>query len=130
MTAEEVDLSYMKSNENSDIAICMKNGNFYWLTEEEKEIKKKMEEEEKEDDEEKKSEENKSSREKEEEKLEGPIKKRNDVNVNLDENPLLLGSQVVNALEVVENDKLPYKLILKDINIEIKKGSFIAILGE
>ena len=78
LTAEEIQADYIKKEESlgcNGTAIKVKNGNFYWLTEEEKQFKKKKEE-----------------------KLEDCLEEG--------------------------------KLILQDINLKIKKGSFVAILGE
>ena len=33
-------------------------------------------------------------------------------------------------IDVTSHNDTPYKLVLQDINVEIKKGSFVAILGE
>jgi len=99
LAAEEINTEYIKKNEVDypDVAVKVKNGNFYWLTEEEKKLKQKKEEEE------------------EKQKQEGKEKKQ--------EVPV---SEISSPASENEGEKL----ILKDINLEVKKGSFVAILGD
>ena len=103
MTAEEINTEYIKKNEVDypETAIRVKSGNFYWLTEEEKKLKKKKEEEEEEKQKEAEGEEKQELVQEEEEEA--------------------AASEVSS-----EGDNL----ILRDINIEIRKGSFVAILGD
>jgi len=97
LTAEEIKTEYIKKNEVDypETAIKVKDGNFYWLTEEEKRLKQK----------------------KEEGKQKGAGEEKKEI-AQEEEAPA--------APEISENEKL----ILKDLNLEIKKGSFVAILGD
>ena len=145
LIAEDIQLEHIKTEENgeSDTAIKVQNGNFYWLTEEEK-VKKKEKEKEEKKEEEKKKEEGKDKKKKkkaiEEKKIEdeksissGPesivVSSQNN-QVNLDpenQSPQDLESDPEKASSSASTG---YKLILEDINLNIKKGSFVAILGE
>jgi len=95
LLAEEVQRDFITRNNslNTDTAIKVQNGNFYWLTEEEKQKKKE--------------------KEKEEKKEQGDDK--------IDDQ-----QESVN----ITSHNAPYRLVLQDINVEIKKSSFVAILGE
>ncbi len=110
LIAEEIQSEFIKKNEVDypDTAIKMKDGNFYWLTEEEKKLKKKKEEEEK-------------QKQAGEEKKEGESPKEE----KKEESPAL-ASEVSSPTDENQGEKL----ILKDLNLEIKKGSFVAILGD
>ena len=120
LLAEDIQDEYIKKNEVDypDVAIKMTNGNFYWLTEEEKKMKKKKEQEEKEKEKQKEDVEKSEKGEKEEKKDEGIEEKKE----------IVVEKQASESS--AENEGEGEKLILKDINLEIKKGSFVAILGE
>ena len=90
LIAEDIELDHIKRS-GLDAAIKVKNGNFYWLTEEEKDKIKKE----------------KETGDKKKEQTES-------LSVSTQNNQANTG----------------YKLILEDINLNIKKGSFVAILGE
>lgn len=126
LLSEDIHLDEIQKQENndSDVAIKVENGNFYWLTEEEKKLKKEKEKEEK-------------------EKLEKEEKENNDKkaiedkeppqssDVILDqENPASNDLEADKKSSLIEQPNNAYNLILEDINIMIKKGSFVAILGE
>ena len=100
--AEDIKADYIKKNEVDypDVAIKMKNGNFYWLTEEEKKLKKKKEEEEAENEDEEANEKEEKSSEEEKKEI------------------------------LEEDEEEGVKLVLQDMNLDIKKGSFVVILGE
>ena len=159
LTAEEVKLEYIKPNEeSSEIAIKMRNGSFYWLSEEEKKLKKEKEEEEKLTEEEKKKKKKQEAKEQKEkkkrEKQEAKEKKKRVAQSNSTSkaslvvtsyNPQSLERQRLPEskpeLEVLPNgdsdvasmltsESTGYRLVLEDVNLEIKKGSFVAILEE
>jgi len=119
LLAEDIKADYIKRNEVDypETAIKMTNGNFYWLTEEEKKLKKKKEEEEKEEGEEGDGE-KKNKKSLEEEKKENLLEEK-PASESSDENENENG-----------NGNGGEKMILKDINLDIKKGSFVAILGD
>lgn len=97
LLAEEIDPSIIQTSDDSKIAIKIKNGNFYWISEKEKLIA---------------AEKNKpENKEKTDEQLEETIK---------------------HFIKLIPEDKMEVKPknILKDINLKIEKGSFIAVLGE
>jgi len=106
LLAEDIKADYIKKNEVDypETAINIKNGNFYWLTEEEKKLKKKKEEEEAQE-----GDEDGEKKKEEEKKEEKPASESSDE---------------------IENEGEGEKMILKDINLDIKKGSFVAILGD
>lgn len=84
---------------------------------EEKEEKEKKEKEKKEW----KGEKNKKAEEKPEEEISlTPIQKSS----------IVVSSQLPQSVSNEITENTDYKLILDDINLEIKKGSFVAILGE
>ena len=124
LTTEDIHYDYIKKDEisNSDQAIKVENGNFYWLTEEEKALKKEKEEKEK-------------TQEPQEKKEETETKDIKEVDEN---KSLHLESEKAQILDAEVEDKSPLpnaiasesQLVLEDINLTIKKGSFVAILGE
>ena len=128
LVAEELQADYIKKNESlssGETAIQVKNGNFYWLTEEEKTLKKKKEEEEKQK--------NAGSGGKPEGKKEKEKKKKKkEKSQNTESESIKTEEKTENSptLEGEEGEKKLEKPVLKDINLEIKKGSFVAVLGE
>jgi len=143
LLADEVRLDYIKTgkSEDSDQAIKVENGNFYWLTEKEKILKKEKEEELKNKDS-KKGKNNKKDKKKKDKKNKKSIVNKESLSSNSDNiivttynsnNNNQQNGEAQPALnnEEAQGDSNPdYKLILKDINLSIKKGSFVAILGE
>ena len=121
LLAEDIQADYIKKSEDLDVAIKMTNGNFYWLTEEERKLKKKKEDEEKQKAE---SAEDSGGAE----KAEGDKKdeKKDDGSGSEEKKEAEVEKQASESL----NENGGERLILKDINLEIKKGSFVAILGE
>jgi len=104
LIAEEIQADFIRKNEVDypETAIKVKDGNFYWLTEEEKKLKKKKEEEEK------------NGAKCDEKKEEDPKEE----------------APAASEVSSPTTENQGEKLILKDINLEIKKGSFVAILGD
>jgi len=126
LLAEEVQRDFItqSSSLDSDTAIKVQNGNFYWLSEEDKKKKKEKEEEDKKTEAEKKKKKKKTNDSKKSSTVTESI-------VVTSHNPPAIAQKESIATEsVLSPSDLPYKLILKDINLEIKKGSFVAILGE
>lgn len=141
LLADEIRLDYIKTgnSQDSDQAIKVENGNFYWLTEQEKLLKKKKEEELKNKDQKKnkKKNEKKNKKDKKNKKVrenQDSVSSRADsVVISTQHNgvqPNGESSIATNKEEVQEDSNPDYRLILKDINLSIKKGSFVAILGE
>jgi len=138
LKAKDVNYGYIKQSDNieTDIAIKMENGNFYWLTEEEKKIQKEKEKEEKEKLE-KENGKNGENDKKDNEAQKEALKETEEV-VALQNNEVQLDKEASPALDLENNLKesennepsTGYNLILEDINLTIKKGSFVAILGE
>ena len=130
LIAEDIDLGHIRNQVkiDSDTAIKMENGNFYWLTEAEKVLKKKKEEEEKdEDDDEEKTKEDKKKLQVTQKEESEATSQSNEIQLD-SEDPQ---SDLENQKEsVLSSESTEYKLILEDINLNIKKGSFVAILGE
>jgi len=133
LQAEDIKLDYIKKEENqiSETAIKVENGNFYWLTEEEKMMKKEKEKEkEKKPGDKATVKEEKKKTDKR--KVSGELK----LNESSQNNEVQLDSEASQTdLEnlgssVLSTEGTGYKLILEDINLNIKKGSFVAILGE
>ena len=119
--AEDLKDDYIVENKNSENAITVRNGNFYWLTEEDKKIKKIKEEEEEE------------KKRKDESVLKGRTRKerRQEERRTKQAKKELEGEKKKpKEQEQYEVKGTDYKLIIEDVNIEIKKGAFIAILGE
>jgi len=126
LLAEEVQRDFItqSSSLDSDTAIKVQNGNFYWLSEEDKKKKKEKEEEDKKTEAEKKKKKKKTNDSKKSSTVTESI-------VVTSHNPPAIAQKESIATEsVLSPSDLPYKLILKDINLEIKKGSFVAILGD
>ncbi|RZK11513.1 MAG: hypothetical protein EOO43_19305 [Flavobacterium sp.] len=128
LLAEEVQRDFITQSTSleSDTAIKVQNGNFYWLSEEDKRKKKEKEEEDKKTDDEKKKDKKKKSQV-------GDSNKASVVQsivVTSHNPPPFIANKESVITESVVDQPVPYKLILKDINLEIKKGSFVAILGE
>lgn len=95
---DNIDKSFLQANfkPNSDIAIKIENGNFYWVTKREKEIA--------------------AEKNKVENKKLSPEELNNKLrSLGLIDNPSY-------------KDEIHY--VLKNINMTIKKGSFVVILGE
>lgn len=165
LLAEEVQLDYIKTDADSDVAIRMRNGNFYWLTEEDKLAKKVKEAEEKEEQEKEKEETQKDKKDmtkeekkaekmklkeekrikKEKEKIEKERKKQankkkvkvvDSENINSLTETLVISSQeqqmpgIRGSLIRSIDGETTYKPVLENINVDIKKGAFVAILGE
>jgi len=128
LLAEEVQRDFITRNSslNTDIAIKVQNGNFYWLSEEDKRKKKEKEEEEK------KEKEKKGKKDGDDKKKKSQVADSNKESIVVTSHnpPPAQKESVVNTESLLSPSDAPYKLILKDINVEIKKGSFVAILGE
>ncbi len=108
ISTPELKLEYIqKNNVDEDTAIKVQNGNFYWLSEEEKKIKKEAE-----------------AAEKGEEAPKAEEEKKQEEPEELDKQPL------DSVAEIKEEEKVPIKYVLKDINLHVKKKSFVAVLGE
>lgn len=134
LKAEELttkDLVYTNDPTNP-IAIKIENGSFYWLSAEEK--KKKQEAKEKEEKEkEKKNKKEKKAKKKEKTKKTEPAEESKEdteankslvVSSNLSENL----SSTTEKSEIADSSEDQY--VLKDLDIEIKRGEFVAILGD
>lgn len=160
LQAEDVQLGFIKKGraEDSDTAIKVQNGSFFWMTEEEKKLKKKMEGEKEEEEKQeklgkgaqyrkekaKKEKEEKKKKRKEEKlrkkqnKKKSRIVDRND-STTIQNESIIISSQKqlgrnLEGPDVEGSDtsaeKHEVKLVTENINLEIKKGSFVAILGE
>lgn len=161
LQAEDVQLGFIKKGraEDSDIAIKVKNGNFFWMTEEEKQIKKANEREKEEEEKqeklgkgnqyrkekakrekaEKKKKRKEEKMKKKENKRKSKIVRKND-SKTLENDSIIISSQKQGInLEAppadaegsdTSSEKHQVKLVTENINLEIKKGSFVAILGE
>ena len=166
LIAEDIHLDYVKTQEKgeSETAIKVEKGNFYWLTEAEKELKKEKEKEENENGEkggkkskkkakEIKNKEKKAKKGKEKNKKQVNEPKENttvqkvpqsvtsdtlsyvissqdnEIQANLKATSPILPISPTDLEDQKESDSA-YKLTLKNINLDIKKGSFVAILGE
>lgn len=142
LNAEEVQLDYIKRGDinSSETAIKVRNGSFYWLTDEEKRIKKEKQKEEemtpkekKKYEKEKKKEEKKKKKE-EKQRLKDEKKKKisqsqtmniDSIIISTSNQPLLDGQNQTNSSE----NSLT-RFVVEDVNLEMKRGSFVAILGE
>ena len=106
---DEVDMKYIKRNDifNPDVAIKIENGNFYWVEPDQLKDKKK-------------------------EKKQKSAKRPQNGEVVLEMAPLRRPSEqsIVSSegSSIVEEGKPVYTL--KNINMQIKKGAFVAIIGE
>ena len=160
LQAEDVQLGFIKKGraEDSDIAIKVQNGNFFWMTEEEKKTKKKMEREKEEEEKQeklgkgnqyRKEKAKREKAEKKKKKKEGKLRKkenkrkskivdRND-STTIQNESIIISSQKEPGINLeladaegsdTSAEKREVKLITENINLEIKKGSFVAILGE
>jgi len=145
LLADEVRTDYIKTGkaEDSEQAIKVENGNFYWLTEKEKILKKEKEEELKNKDKKGKGDKKKNKKDKKKRKsvenkesLSSNVDtivvstQNNGIEPNGEETSLASDKEEVQNGSVLEQENPEYKLVLKDINISIKKGAFVAILGE
>lgn len=121
LLAEEVDTKYIKKNDwmHPDAAVKIENGNFYWVDPEQQ---KKGEEE------------NKN-------KVNYPIKNNTKKQTNTSKGGQTIEMKPMKSSQEDDGKIKAYKksstkadpregYILKDINLEIKKGSFVAVIGE
>ena len=132
LTSEELQLGYLTQNvpaqPDNPNSIEVENGNFYWLTEEDKNEKARLK---KEEEEKKRKAEEKKNKGKKKVNLKKDQLLENDAEAgNLKDSAIVHSNQVQEEQknEGDQSQKDPY--ILKNINLKIKKGDFVAILGE
>lgn len=121
LMAEDLKDDYITENRGGKNAVAVRNGNFYWLTEKDKKLKKIKEEEE----EEKKQKDEAALKRKTRKERKKEERKRRQANKDLEEEKRKAREQ-----EKSELTDTGYRLIIEDVNVEIKKGAFVAILGE
>ena len=115
--AEEIDISYINSEtpNNEKIALSIKKGNFYW-----------------ENDEDNKHENSTMTKSGDDEDTK--IQKPNKHFGNSDRNKKTIDQENLIELTIMDPSKKNLihenNLTLKDVNLEIKKGSFVALIGE